>query len=344
MGEGTTPLVRSKHIGPALGMDHLYFKLESLNPTGSYKDRFAALAISGLLHRQASFCLATSSGNTGASLAAYAALAGMPCHIVVVDGAPPGKLAQMQAYGAKLWMVKEFGIDEKVTTEVFTGLQNLAASYAMPVQISAFRYSPFGMQGVQTIAYEIAEELSQIQHVFVPAGGGGLTLAVARGFAVWNRGNNTFIHPKVHCVQPEGNNTIAGALRTGEHRARSIKSSTTRISGLQVPSVIDGDEVIAACRKHGGNGFLVSDAEVQSLQKQLAREEGIFCEPAAAVALAGCINAVQNNECKSDEAVVCLITGHGFKDQKAGEKLVEDNPLRHIADLKELNKSFHEAY
>ena len=287
MGEGATPLVKSRRIGFSLGLHNLYFKLESLNPTGSYKDRFGALAISGLIGAKARFCLATSSGNTGASLAAYSALAGIPCHIVVVDGAPAGKLKQMQAYGAHLWMLSDFGIDEVVTQKAFEGLQRMATDFKTSVQISAFAYSPFGMQGVQSIAYEIAEELPLVQHVFAPAGGGGLTLAVVQGFERWSDQNSDFQMPRVHCVQPEGNDTIASSLRNGAFQCRAIPISKTSISGLQVPSVIDGDQVLSSCRQYGGNGYVVTDHDVFELQKQLALTEGIFCEPAAAVALAG---------------------------------------------------------
>lgn len=343
MGEGTTPLVKSRRLGVELGLNNLYFKLESLNPTGSYKDRFAAMAVSGQLASDARFCLATSSGNTGASLAAYSALAGIPCHIVVVDGAPAGKLKQMQAYGAHLWMLKDFGIDERVTQNAFEGLKGMAIDFNTKVQISAYAYSPFGMQGVQSIAYEIAEELPDVQHVFVPAGGGGLTLAVARGFERWTDHNNDFQLPRVHCVQPEGNDTIASTLRHGADQCHSIPKSTTSISGLQVPSIIDGDQVIKTCRRSGGNGFVVTDRDVFELQKQLALHEGIFCEPAASVALAAARVAMQNAEIHKDDVVVCLVTGHGFKDLKATEIMIEGNPLKHIAQLQELKRNLDES-
>jgi threonine synthase len=343
MGEGATPLVKSRRIGFSLGLNNLYFKLESLNPTGSYKDRFGALAVSGLLASRARFCLATSSGNTGASLAAYSALAGMPCHIVVVDGAPDGKLKQMQAYGARLWMLRDFGIDESVTKIAFEGLQRMATRFSTQVQISAFAYSPFGMQGVQSIAYEIAEELPDVQHVFAPAGGGGLTLAVARGFERWSDQNRDFKIPQVHCVQPEGNDTIASSLRNGAVRCQAIPVSTTSISGLQVPSVIDGDQTLKSCRLNGGNGYVVTDHDVFKLQRQLALTEGIFCEPAAAVALAGAHKALQNAEIKKDDVVVCLVTGHGFKDLTATGKIIEGNPLKHIVELEELKRKLDES-
>lgn len=339
LGEGNTPLIRSRHIGPALGFDHLYFKLESLNPTGSYKDRFAALAISGLLQDGAGICLATSSGNTGAALAAYAALAGIPCHIAVVDGAPSGKLRQMQAYGAQLWMVKDFGIRTEQTITVFRELQQVAESYNTAIQISAFAYCPFGMQGVQTISFEIAETLPQVRHIYCPAGGGGLTLAVALGFERSESG----ARPKVHCVQPAGNDTIATPLRMGMTKARPAEVSATTISGLQVPSVIDGDQAIQACRRSGGTGYLVEDDEVYYWQERLAVSEGIYCEPAGAVALAGFVRSLKEKSVDRDDEVVCLITGHGFKDPGSTEKMIVNNPVKYISGIIELKQNLDES-
>lgn len=321
LGEGHTPLLHSRRLGPALGLKELYLKLEITNPTGSYKDRFAACAVADMIQRRAKACFATSSGNTGSALAAYCAAAGIPCYLAIVDGAPSGKLQQMRIYGAETLMVKNFGKDPGVSEEVFTGLKALAEAAGTTVQISAFQYSPVGMAGVQTLAYEIAEELSPADHVFVPAGGGGLTLAAARGFRQWAALHADYHPPKVHCVQPEGNNTIAGPLREGAQAARAVPRSRTLVSGLQVPNVIDGNEVIDACRALGGTGVIVEDRQVFSVQQDLARMEGVFCEPAGAVALAGALQAVKNGDIGADERIVCLVTGHGFKDPPSAEAM-----------------------
>jgi len=333
LGEGNTPLVKSKKIGPAWGMPDLYFKLETVNPSGSYKDRFAAAAVAGLLQRGTQVCLATSSGNTGAALAAYCAAAGMLCLLVVVDGAPEGKMKQMQLYGAETLMVQGFGKDQAVTEEVFSTLQKIASDQAGTVQISAYHYAPEGMAGVETIAFELAETLFQQAHVFSPAGGGGLTLAVAKGFAKWKKKYPYFTLPSVHCVQPEGNNTIAGALASGLAKATSIPQSTTKISGLQVPNVIDGNEVIAMCSTSGGTGHLVTDEEVFALQKKLAMQEGIYCEPAGAVALAGALNAVKEGMISKEEPIVCLVTGHGFKDPASVERITRAATNQYFDDF-----------
>lgn len=320
----------SRRIGPAIGLPRLAFKLESGNPSGSYKDRFAAAALSHMLDRGETVCIATSSGNTGAALAAYAALAGIHCRIAIVETAPAGKLRQMLAYGAELARIRGFGIDPAVTDAVFTRLSEWSGRPGHALQISAYAHSPLGMMGVESIAHEIAADTGdRVDHVFCPAGGGGLCLAVARGFA------RNAASPAVHCVQPEGNDTIAGPLRSGADRGRRVEPCTTAISGLQVPTVIDADATIAACRSSGGTGHLVSDEEVWACQRRLAREEGLFCEPAGAVALAGAIRALERGEISADDAVVCLITGSGFKDEASLDRLLAgaEAPLMELADF-----------
>lgn len=314
LGEGDTPLVRSRRIGPEAGLPNLYFKLESANPSGSYKDRFAAAAISHMLADGKTRCLATSSGNTGAALAACCAAARIRCRIAVVESAPAAKLQQMLAHGAEVFRVRGFGADPEVTARVFAALKQLGDHPMCQLQISAYAHSPAGMRGVESLGHELAERLpTGIQHVFCPAGGGGLTLAVARGFAARIASGSTLHGPAVHCVQPTGNDTIAGPLRHGLDTARAVNCST-RISGLQVASVIDGNEVIRECRATGGTGHLVRDEQTWEAQRRLAREEGIFSEPAGAVALAGALQAAREGIVQASDVVVCLVTGSGFKD------------------------------
>jgi threonine synthase len=336
LGEGDTPLVHSKQIGRALGFENLYFKLEMLNPTGSYKDRFASCAVSDMLQQKLSFCFSTSSGNTGSAMSAYSAASGLRCLLVIVDGAPQCKLRQMQVYGSDTIVIREFGKDVNVTKEVIDRLNDTALRYHTSVQISSYSHSPVGMAGVQTLAYEIAEAMTDNDvHVFSPAGGGGLTLAILRGFETWKKNHPGFRLPKIHCVQPTGNDTIASALRNGLSNAVEINASTTAISGLQVPAVLDGDEVVAGCRESGGNGHLVSDELIYECQEQLATREGIFCEPAGAVSLAGLRKAIENNEINKKATIVCVITGHGFKDSVSGNKIAEKTGTRYFSDSAE---------
>jgi threonine synthase len=330
LGEGNTPLVLSRHIGPSVGAKRLYFKLEGVNPTGSYKDRFAAAAVAEMLAEGKSRCIATSSGNTGAALAAYCAAAGLKCEIAVVETAPPEKLSQMRAYGANVFRIKGFGVSPEITTETLRLLHDRAMGPESALQISAFKYSPAGMKGVQTISYEISEQLQgEIDHVFVPAGGGGLTLAIARGFE-----SSTSARTRIECVQPIGNDTIATPLASGAERACEV-TCTSSISGLQVASVLDGDEVIRACRRSGGTGHVVSDESVWTIQARLAREEGIFAEPAGAVALAGALRAIEGKQLNRDAVICCIVTGVGFKDSPSVARMLGAGPCP-LLDLKEL--------
>ncbi|MFK5924503.1 MAG: pyridoxal-phosphate dependent enzyme [Verrucomicrobiota bacterium] len=334
LGEGDTPLLRSVKIGPALGLEQLYFKVESANPTGSYKDRFAACAVSHLVKNKNQLCLGTSSGNTGAALAAYSAIANLPCVLAIVDTAPQDKLQQMLAYGAQLVKIRGFGTDARITKEISQGLLDLARQLKTQVQISAFKYSPAGMAGVQSLSWELAEQLpGGIDHLFSPSGGGGLTLAVARGF------ESTDTHsPAVHCVQPIGNNTIAGPLNEGRDRAQSCGECTSHISGLQVAGVIDGHDTLTACRQSGGSGHLVTDDAVFALQKRLAREEAIFTEPAGAVALTGALQAIQKGTINKTDKIVCLVTGSGFKDNVALQKMTNDLNCPTVDSMEDFKK------
>lgn len=338
LGEGNTPIVRSRHLGRLVGLPNLYFKMEQSNPSGSYKDRFAAAAISFMVSQGKTKCIATSSGNTGAALAAYCAAAGIECRIAIVEAAPFGKLKQMLAYGAQIARVRDFGTDAGVTERVFAQLQQLGTRPDSSLQISAYRYSAAGMSGVQTLSYELAGQLElPIDHVFCPAGGGGLCVAVARGFGELVRRGELTAPPAVECVQPLGNDTIAGPLRDGSTQARPV-ACTTKISGLQVASVIDGDAAIQACRASGGSGHVVTDEEVWDAQRRMARTEGIFTEPAGAVAVAGALRAVAERRIDPQATVVCLVTGSGFKDETAVDRLIAglECPLideRRVAEL-----------
>ncbi len=127
----------------------------------------------------------------------------------------------------------------------------------------------------------------------------------------------------MHCVQPVGNDTIASQLACGAERARAVQAAT-QITGLQVPSVIDGDAVIAVCRSLNGTGHTVTDEVVYETQQRMAREEGVFCEPAGALPVAAALEAARRGELHEDDEVVCLVTGVGFKDLAALERMAGD--------------------
>ncbi|MBL8239700.1 MAG: pyridoxal-phosphate dependent enzyme [Bryobacterales bacterium] len=302
-----------------LGSD-LWFKLESCNPTGSYKDRFIVREMERIAATGARMVVATSSGNTGAALAAYSARAGVRCVIVAAPEAPEGKLAQMRAHGACVVRVPRFTTDAGVTDEVMAALRAFSEAHGVPLVVSAFRYCPYGMEGVSGIAEELLALAPR--HVFVPVGGGGLYAAVVRGFA----GARAAV--RVHAVQPAGCGTVVDAWRNGA-RVAAGASGVTAVSGLSVPVDIDATLALGLLRENGGLGIAVEDEEVFSAQRRLLREEGVFCEPAGAAAAAGWLRAVEEGSVDPAERAVCLVTGHGGKDAAsigAAAALV-DSPL-----------------
>ena len=313
MGEGRTPLVESRrHAG-------LYFKLESTNPSGSYKDRFVAAELTGVLASGRKVCVATSSGNTGSSLAAYCARYGIACVILVNATAPAGKLQQMLAHGATVIRIPDFVTSPEVTAAVFAELAVFTAESPAALVVSAFRYCPVGMAGVQEIARELVAQLPSVDHVFVPVGSGGLFAAISREMRA--------IRPaaRVHAVQPLSCPTLWNAYRDGSETIVPVHA-TTRISGLSVPFDIDASLALRLLRDNGGQAFGVSDEEVFAAHREMLRTEGIYSEPAGAAALAGYRQAFTAGSVQPHETCVCLVTGHGFKDLASVELAGSDVP------------------
>ena len=311
LGEGNTPLVKS---GRLVQSGNLFFKMEQLNPTGSFKDRFAAVETALIKHAGIKTFIATSSGNTGAALSAYAAKHGLNCLLFVNEITPVNKLKQMLIYGAKVFRVKDFGVTSELSAPIFKRLQDLAAESKTRLVISAYKYSPEGMEGVKTIAYELIEQLGEVpDNVFVPVGGGGLLSGVWRGFLDLKSKNLIDKLPKINGVQPELNDTLVSAFQENSETAREV-STTTSISGLAVQVDIDATLALQSVRASGGFGIKVSDEEILQTQAKLCEKEGIYVEPAGATSVAGYLKALSTGLVKENEKSVCVLTGHGLKD------------------------------
>lgn len=311
LGEGNTPLVTSSRLCPG---GKLIFKMEQLNPTGSFKDRFASLETLLIKASGAKAFIATSSGNTGAALAAYAAKRGLDCLLFVNEVVPENKLQQMPVYGAKVFRVKDFGISNELSAPIFQRLQEFSVEENIPLVISAYKYCPDGMDGVKPIAYEIVEQLGRPpENVFVPVGGGGLLSGIWRGFLDLKKRGIINVLPKINAVQPELNDTVVTPLLSGLEQANEVNTTTT-ISGLAVQVDIDASIALQSVRESGGTGVLVTDDDIRSTKKRLSMEEGIFVEPAGAASVAGYLRLLADGNIKEDEVSVCVLTGHGLKD------------------------------
>ena len=340
LGEGATPLVRSRAIAARLGLPNLYFKVEGANPTGSYKDRIAAVGLSRTLELGVTSWAATSSGNAGAALAAYGARAGMQGTLFTLESAPRAKLSQILAYGPRAVTIQGLGHDPEVAKNTFRVVGELARGRGWALQITAHAFNPIGMEGVRTISFEVVEELGRMPEcVYVPTGGGGLLSAIHKGFEEWRTRMMPAGAPaaRMVCVQAEGCEPINLAWREG-HEMRPILVNATKISGIQLTAPPDGDLALAAVRSSNGWGTSVSDAETYAAQRMLAREEGLFCEPASATSLAAVLRDAAAGKLGRDDTIVCILTGIGFKDANAVQAMSEGVEIPVIA-LEDLAKN-----
>ena len=282
LGEGATPLLHADALSRELGVD-LWLKLESMNPTGSFKDRGMTVAVSRALAQGARSVICASTGNTAASAAAYAARAGMRAAILLPQGAVAlGKLAQARAAGARLLEVRG-SFDQ--------ALHAASALAASGEHVLVNSLNPDRIEGQKTAALEIVEELGRAPDVLaLPYGGGGNTRAYARGFAESAAGI-----PRL----------LAGA---------AARRGDTLASAIRIVDPAHRAEAEAAVRDSNGAVVALTDDEIVGAWRRLAHEEGVFCEPASAAGLA----AVQKLE--PSGTVVVVITGHGLKDPGAVER------------------------
>ena len=322
MGEGGTPLVRSVAIGPLLGLNNLFFKVEGTNPTGSYKDRIASVGVSYMREHGIAGWAATSSGNAGAALAAYGARAGLRGTLIVLETAPRAKLTQILACGPRVVAIKGLGHDPEIEKGTFAAVREFCARHGFMMQVTAHAFNPISMQGAKTIAYELCEALPNAPGVvYVPTGGGGLLSAIHKGFGEWCVAEPaTGPGTRMVSVQAEGCDPINAAWRE-QRELRPIANCTSAISGIQLTAPPDGDLALAAVRESNGWAASVSDEDVYTAQRMLIQREGLFVEPASAAGVAAVMRDARANRLHSDDTIVCVLTGVGFKDANAAQAL-----------------------
>jgi threonine synthase len=301
LGEGSTPLVRSSRIGPAIGLDQLYFKYEGLNPSGSFKDRGMALATARAVEAGARTLLCASTGNTSASASAYAARYGLRAVVVVpVGGVAAGKLAQALAYGATVLIVK--GSFDRALTLV----RRLADEPAVALVNSV---NPFRIEGQKTAAFEIVEALGRAPaELFIPVGNAGNITAYWRGFRELATRTGASL-PTLHGAQAEGAAPLV--------RGRPVTRPRTVASAIRIGNPASWQTALAARDESGGTIEAVSDAKIMATHRRLAREEGLLVEPASAAGVALLLDRAAAGKLGTSGPIVCVLTGHGLKDPQA---------------------------
>lgn len=328
LGEGDTPLLPSSRLGPEIALPGLYFKNEGLNPTGSYKDRIASVGITYLRQLGRRAWAATSSGNAGASLAAYGARAAVDGYLFTLERAPRAKIAQIMSYGPKVMSVKKLGYDPAAEKATWSNIAALCDANEWLMLITARSNSPHAMEGAKTISYEICQQLNgdSPDVVYVPVGGGGLLSSIWKGFKEWQRAGRIARLPRMVAVQPLGCDPVTQAWKAGRG-VEPLDDCASAVSGIILTSPPDGDLVLEDLRESDGWAISIADEVTYQAQSKLASNEGLFVEPAAAVVWAAAKADRLSGRLNGNEKVVGILTGIGFKDSAVVQKMTNDKPL-----------------
>ncbi|MCC6236183.1 MAG: threonine synthase [Dehalococcoidia bacterium] len=299
LGEGGTPLVRARAFEAELGLDALYVKLESTNPTGSFKDRGMVLAMAKAVEQGSTAVLCASTGNTSASAAAYAAAYGLRAIVLVPGGRVAlGKLAQAVAYGAEIVQVDGS----------FDDCLNLARDLSERHHIALVNsVNPFRIEGQKTGAFEIVDDLGDAPDLLcIPVGNAGNITAYWRGFTEYHRLERSSRRPVVWGFQAAG----AAPLVHGA----PVAHPETIATAIRIGNPASWRTAIEARDESGGLIAAVTDDEILDAYRRLASEAGVFCEPASAASLAGLLKQHRAGADLRGRTAVCILTGSGLKD------------------------------
>ncbi len=325
LGEGNTPLVEASALPKKLGFPNLklYFKLEGLNPTGSFKDRGMTLAVSKAVEEKATAVICASTGNTSASAAAFATKAGLDCFVLLPHGyVALGKVAQAIHYGAKLVQIK--GNFDRALELV----KEIGDKCSVTIVNSI---NPYRLEGQKTAAFEVIEQLGEApDYLCIPVGNAGNISAYRRGFKLFQEIGRVPSAPKMHGFEAEGSAAIV--------QGKPIENPETIATAIRIGNPASWKESEAAARDSGGKIDSVTDDEILEAYKLLGTCEGIFCEPSSAASVAGLIKHLKAGLIRGEASAVCVLTGNGLKDPETPQKVnkVDLNPVE--ADLNELRK------
>lgn len=310
LGEGDTPSASLPWLATRLGIDALYAKLEFMNPTGSFKDRGTVVMMSMAAEMHASEVVADSSGNAGASVAAYAARAGIKAHIFAPASAPAAKLGQIAVYGATAHLIE--GSREDVTAAALDFVRQSGLVYA------SHNLSPYFLEGTKTFAYEIVREFDGAlpDHIVIPVGNGSLLIGAHKGFAELQRAGVIDKPPRLHAVQSRAVMPLVAAFAGDEPAPDGSVAtiSNTIAGGIAVANPPRLKQALRALRDTGGSAIAVSDEQIRRWHAFLAKEGGIFAEPTSAAAFAGLEALMDQGAISQCDFALLPVTGFGLKD------------------------------
>jgi threonine synthase len=307
--EGNTPLYRLLKSADELGLDELYAKHQGMNPTGSFKDTGMTAALSQAHELGFDWVACASTGNTSASMAAYASRARMNSLVLLPEGKISwSKLSQALDYGA---VACQLNTDFDGCMRVLTEVVRRAPVYSLN------SVNPYRLEGQKTAAFELAEEFDwQVpDHLIVPGGNLANSSALGKGFLEMMHLGLTSKVPKITVVQAEGANPLYLYLLNQDGRDIQPMRAETRATAIRIGNPASWRKAARVIQETGGFCEQVSEAEI-ALAKADIGQEGIGCEPASAVTLAGLKKLVRQGKVRRDESVVLLLTGHTLKDSE----------------------------
>jgi len=325
LGEGGTPLTFSDNLSKALGTDNLFLKNETLNPSGSFKDRPISVALTKGKELGYNNAITASSGSAGSALATYSSFLSLPSLILVPENTPAEKIAQMQISASTLVKVKGhysqcFSLAQEISSE--ENVLNVTSTY----------FNPFATEGDKTIAYEIYHQLDhQVPNwILIPVGAGPLLYGCYKGFKELRKIGYISRLPKMVAVQAKGCAPIAKAFQKGSDIVKQWGTPDTVASSIADPLhgySQDGTQTLKTVRKSRGEALMIEDQEILDSTKMLMKKTGIFAEPTGAISLAGLKKLISKGVVDNSDLIICVITGSGYKDIESCTSLTVEPPL-----------------
>ena len=313
LNAGLTPLQYADKLGERLGLKNLFVKNDSVNPTFSFKDRPAGVAVSRAKETKLKAVGCASTGNLASATAAHAAKAGLPCYIFAPSDIEHVKIAQALSYGAEFVAVEGTYDDANRIASIIGDSKGYG--------IVNINMRPYYVEGSKTLAYEVAEQLDwQIpDRLVIPVGSGAMLNAICKGFEELHALGlvDSVKHLKIVAAQPHGCAPIVDAFKRNSDEVIPVERPDTIAKSLAIGDPGDGLYVLKRLKQYGGIAEEVSDGEIADSIMMLAQTEGIFTEPAGGVSVGVLKKLVDEGKIEKDEKVVCYVTGNGLKATEA---------------------------
>jgi threonine synthase len=313
LNAGLTPLQAADKLGPKLGLKNLYIKNDSVNPTFSFKDRPAGVAVSRANETKLKAVGCASTGNLAAATAAHAAKAGLPCYIFAPSDIEHVKIAQALSYGAEFVAVEGTYDDANRLASIIGDKKGIG--------VVNINMRPYYVEGSKTLAYEVTEQLGwQVpDSLVIPVGSGAMLNAICKGFEELHSLGliGSLKNMKIIAAQPHGCAPVVDAFKRNSDEVIPVERPETIAKSLAIGDPGDGIYVLKRLKQYNGIAEQASDEEIADGIMLLAQTEGIFTEPAGGVSVAVLRKLVEEDKIEKDERTVCYVTGNGLKATEA---------------------------